>query len=91
MPARFVIRRHASRNAGVASRLAAAGQSATAQGFYSAIFGIVFAGAMALSGLLYGAYGRAAYAAMALIAAAGGFSALIARRSWNAEIRQRDR
>ncbi|MDQ2953567.1 MAG: MFS transporter, partial [Pseudomonadota bacterium] len=76
---------------GLLSRLAAAGQSATAQGFYAAIFGIVFAGAMALSGLLYGAYGSAAYAAMALIAGAGGFIALIARRSWNAEIRQPDR
>ena len=76
---------------GLLSRLAAAEQSATAQGFYAAIFGIVFAGAMTLSGLLYGAYGSAAYAAMALIAAAGGFIALIARRSWNAEIRQLDR
>jgi PPP family 3-phenylpropionic acid transporter len=76
---------------GLLSRLAAAEQSATAQGFYSAIFGIVFAGAMALAGLLYGAYGSAAYGAMALIAAAGGLIALIARRTWLAEIRQLDR
>jgi PPP family 3-phenylpropionic acid transporter len=76
---------------GLLSRLAVAGQSATAQGFYAAIFGIIFAGAMALSGLLYGAYGSAAYGAMALIAAAGGLIALIAQRSWLAEMRQIDR
>ena len=73
------------------SRLAAADQSATAQGFYSAIFGIIFAGAMGLSGVLYGAYGSAAYAAMAVIAAVGGLIALMARRSWIAEIRRTDR
>ena len=73
------------------SRLAAAQQSATAQGFYSAVFGIVFAGAMGLSGVLYGAYGSAAYAAMATLAAAGGLIALMARQSWLAEMRRTDR
>ena len=38
------------------------------------------AAASALAGVLYGASGAAAYAAMAVLAAAGGVFALIARR-----------
>jgi hypothetical protein len=38
------------------------------------------AGAMGLSGVLYGRYGGAAYAAMALTAGAGGAFALVAHR-----------
>jgi hypothetical protein len=38
------------------------------------------AGAMSLSGVLYGRYGAAGYAAMAVIAGAGGLCALAAHR-----------
>jgi MFS transporter, PPP family, 3-phenylpropionic acid transporter len=48
-----------------------AGRGATAQGDFVAVQGIVFAGAMGLSGVLVSAYGSAAYGAMAGAAALG--------------------
>lgn len=63
------------------SRTVPAGQSATAQGYLAIALGLVMAAAMALSGLLYEAYGAASYGAMALAAIAGGVCALIAHRS----------
>ena len=67
----------------VLARLASHGQGATAQGDFAAVQGITFAAAMGASGLLVEAYGTWAYAAMALMAAAGGVIALIARRCWS--------
>ena len=55
-------------------------RGATAQGDFVAMQGIVFAGAMSLSGVLVGAYGSLAYAAMAAAAAIGVVSAWLARR-----------
>jgi PPP family 3-phenylpropionic acid transporter len=55
-------------------------RGATAQGDFVAMQGIVFAGAMSLSGVLVGAYGSVAYAAMAAAAAIGVVSAWLARR-----------
>jgi MFS transporter, PPP family, 3-phenylpropionic acid transporter len=55
-------------------------RGATAQGDFVAVQGIVFAGAMSLSGVLVGAYGSLAYAAMAAAAAIGVVSAWLARR-----------
>jgi PPP family 3-phenylpropionic acid transporter len=48
-----------------------AGRGATAQGDFAAVQGIVFAGAMSLSGVLVSAYGSAAYGAMAGVAVLG--------------------
>ncbi len=48
-----------------------AGRGATAQGDFVAVQGLVFAGAMSLSGVLVGAYGSLAYGAMAGAAALG--------------------
>jgi len=59
---------------------AAPGLAATAQGYFAITQGIVMAGAMSLSGLLYAAYGSRAYAAMALAALAGGVCGLAAQR-----------
>jgi MFS transporter, PPP family, 3-phenylpropionic acid transporter len=53
-------------------------RGATAQGDYVAVQGIVFAGAMSLSGVLVAAYGSLAYAAMAAAAAAGALLAAAA-------------
>jgi PPP family 3-phenylpropionic acid transporter len=50
--------------------------AATAQGYFSVLSGVMLGASMALSGLLYARYGGGAYAAMALIAAAGGALAL---------------
>lgn len=55
---------------------------ATAQGYLTLVLGVVMAGFMALSGLLYAASGTRAYAAMALAAALGGVLAWVAHRSW---------
>jgi PPP family 3-phenylpropionic acid transporter len=54
------------------ARRAPAGQGATAQGYYAILAGLVMAGAIALSGWLFGSFGAAAYGAMALMAVAGG-------------------
>jgi PPP family 3-phenylpropionic acid transporter len=53
-------------------------RGATAQGDFVAVQGIVFAGAMSLSGVLVGAYGSLAYAAMAAAAAVGALAAGLA-------------
>ncbi len=58
-----------------------AGQGATAQGYLAIVQGAALAGATALSGVLYAAFGSRAYAAMALAAIAGGACALIAQRA----------
>jgi PPP family 3-phenylpropionic acid transporter len=57
-----------------------AGLAARAQGYVAVALGLVMAGAMSLSGFLYGRFGAGAYAGMALIAAAGGLCALAAHR-----------
>jgi MFS transporter, PPP family, 3-phenylpropionic acid transporter len=56
------------------------GLAARAQGYVAVALGLVMAGAMSLSGVLYGRYGAAGYAAMAVIAGAGGLCALAAHR-----------
>jgi MFS transporter, PPP family, 3-phenylpropionic acid transporter len=53
-------------------------RGATAQGDLVAVQGIVFAGLMSVSGVLVGAYGSLAYAAMAAAAAVGALSAGLA-------------
>jgi len=55
-----------------------AGRGATAQGDFAAAQGIVFAGAMSLSGVLVAAYGSLAYGAMAAVAALGTLLAALA-------------
>jgi PPP family 3-phenylpropionic acid transporter len=61
------------------AQAAPARRGATAQGDFVAVQSIVFAGAMSLSGVLVGAYGSLAYAAMAAAAAVGALSAGLAR------------
>ena len=63
-----------------AARNAPPGQSASAQGYLAVAAGVVMAGAMGLSGLLYAAFAGLAYAAMALMAVAGGACAFVAYR-----------
>jgi PPP family 3-phenylpropionic acid transporter len=60
------------------ARHAPPGQSATAQGYYAVANGAAMAGATALSGWLYGSFGNAAYAAMALAAVVGGGCCFVA-------------
>ncbi len=62
------------------ARLAPPGYSARAQGYLSMALGLGSAVAMSLAGALYGAFGAGAYAAMALMAAAGGAGAFVAQR-----------
>jgi PPP family 3-phenylpropionic acid transporter len=62
------------------ARRAPPGQSATAQGYLAIASGVVMAGGMGVSGLLYAAFGGLAYAAMALAAVAGGACAFVAYR-----------
>ena len=64
---------------GFVMRHAPPGQGATAQGYLAVALGAVMAAIMAVSGWLFAAYGNLAYAAMALVAAAGGACALYAR------------
>jgi PPP family 3-phenylpropionic acid transporter len=61
------------------ARAAPEGSRAAAQGDVAAASGIAMAGATALAGFLYQRYGAAAYGAMAVMAAAGGAAALVAR------------
>jgi PPP family 3-phenylpropionic acid transporter len=61
-------------------RAAPAGLAATAQGYVAVSNGVAIAAATGLSGLLYGRFGSSAYGAMALIAAAGVATALVAHR-----------
>jgi PPP family 3-phenylpropionic acid transporter len=65
------------------ARRAPAGQGATAQGYFAIALGLAMAASMTLAGWLFGAFGSAAYAAMALAAALGGGCALIAQRTRN--------
>jgi PPP family 3-phenylpropionic acid transporter len=63
------------------SRHAPPGQAATAQGYLAIALGAAMAGAMGLSGVLYGAFGVKAYAAMALAAVVGGACGGVAHRA----------
>jgi PPP family 3-phenylpropionic acid transporter len=56
------------------------GLAARAQGYLAVTLGLAMAATMSLTGVLYARYGAAGYAAMALIAAAGGLCALTAHR-----------
>jgi len=62
----------------IVARRAAHGQSATAQGYLAVASGAVMAAATGMSGVLYAAFGSLAYAAMTLVAVAGGVCALVA-------------
>ena len=62
------------------ARHAPPAQAATAQGYLAIASGVAMAGAIALSGVLYRDFGSTAYAAMALMAIAGGACGLIAHR-----------
>jgi len=62
------------------ARMAPPGLGATAQGYVAIAHGVTMAVATALAGMLYGRIGSIAYVAMAVLAAAGGLSALAARR-----------
>ncbi|MEP7032320.1 MAG: MFS transporter, partial [Pseudolabrys sp.] len=66
---------------GFVARHAPPGQAATAQGYLAIAMGVVMAGAMGISGVLYDGYGSLAYIAMALAAVAGGGCALVAHRA----------
>jgi PPP family 3-phenylpropionic acid transporter len=66
------------------ARVAPVGLAATAQGAIAVAHSLVIAGAMGLSGLLYGRFGGAAYGAMAVLAAAGFVAALAGRASGRA-------
>ncbi len=57
---------------------APAGKGATAQGHLAIALGLMMAASISLSGWLYAGYGSRAYAAMALVAAAGGACAFVA-------------
>lgn len=72
---------------GFVARHAPAGQGATAQGYLSISLGVVMAGATGLSGWLYGAFGGHAYAAMALMAVAGGASGYVAHVAQRVAVR----
>jgi MFS transporter, PPP family, 3-phenylpropionic acid transporter len=58
------------------------GQAATAQGYLAIAAGFAMAAAMGISGVLYDDFGSRAYAAMALVAFAGGTCGLVAHRMW---------
>ena len=60
------------------ARHAPSGQAASAQGYYAIAQGVAMAAATGMSGWLYGAFGTAAYGAMALAAIAGGACGVIA-------------
>ncbi|HZS63882.1 MAG TPA: MFS transporter [Xanthobacteraceae bacterium] len=65
---------------GFVARAAPAGMAATAQGNLAVVLGGTMAASMGLSGILYGAFGDLAYAAMALMAATGVLCALLVWR-----------
>jgi MFS transporter, PPP family, 3-phenylpropionic acid transporter len=56
------------------------GQAATAQGYLAIVAGLAMAAAMGISGVLYEDFGSRAYAAMALVAFAGGACGFVAHR-----------
>jgi PPP family 3-phenylpropionic acid transporter len=60
------------------ARHAPPGQAASAQGYYAIAQGAAMAAATGVSGWLFGAFGSAAYGAMALAAIAGGACGVIA-------------
>lgn len=62
------------------ARRAGRGRAATAQGQLAIALSVTMAGSAALSGVLFEAFGAASYAAMALMAVAGGACAFVARR-----------
>ena len=66
---------------GFVARHAPAGRGATAQGYLAMALGVTMAGATALSGWLYDAFGSRAYAAMVLAAVAGGVCGYVADRA----------
>ena len=61
------------------ARRAPPGQAASAQGYYAIAQGVAMAAAMGLSGWLFGAFGSAAYGAMALAAVVGGACGIVAQ------------
>jgi len=63
------------------ARMAPPGLGATAQGYFAVALGVTMAVATALAGVLYASLGTGAYAAMAVLAAAGGLCALAAKRA----------
>lgn len=65
---------------GFVSRYAPPGQGATAQGYLALAIGTTMAAMTGLSGVLYGAYGARAYAAMTLAAIAGSVAGYVAIR-----------
>jgi PPP family 3-phenylpropionic acid transporter len=66
---------------GFVARAAPPGLAATAQGYLAVAIGVASAAAMGCAGVWYARYGAFAYAAMALLAFAGGVCALIAFRT----------
>jgi PPP family 3-phenylpropionic acid transporter len=66
---------------GFVAQRAPAGQGATAQGYLALAIGTTMAAMTGLSGVLYGAYGVRAYAAMALAAVAGCVAGYVAVRA----------
>ncbi len=62
------------------ARVAPEGGRATAQGDVATVMGLASAGALWISGMLYGRYGSLAYAAMAAAALAGGLVIVLAAR-----------
>jgi PPP family 3-phenylpropionic acid transporter len=66
---------------GFVAQAAPPGLAATAQGYLATVLGGLMAVSMGLSGVLYAAFGSLAYLAMAVLAAAGGVFALMARQS----------
>lgn len=71
------------------ARHAPAGQAATAQGYLAIALSAVMALASAVSGLLYANFGVASYAAMALVAVAGGICSRVASRAGAVAFRSR--
>jgi len=65
---------------GFVARAAPIELGATAQGHLAVALGLVMAGAMGVSGVLYARWGSLAYAAMAFVAFAGGLCAFAAYR-----------
>src|SRR5262249_10039408 len=66
----------------VLARLADRSSGATAQGDFSALQGVTFSAAMALSGVLVEKFGDSAYLAMSVIAALGLVTVSAGRRIW---------
>jgi PPP family 3-phenylpropionic acid transporter len=71
---------------GLITRIAPRRLGATAQSYLSIVLGLTMAGATALAGALFEAYGALSYAAMALLAGAGAAIAVYGRAQWRARI-----